>query len=286
MAAVIAVNVWRGLPFFAITVLAGLVAVPREFYEAAEVDGASSWGRFWHVTLPLHQAGARGGDPLLDHLHLRRLQHRLRADPRRADEHHPSLRHPRLPGRPQRAATSARAPPSRSSSSRSWRGGVLPAPLHPEGVTVAIGAGAAAPGSGRTLFTYANLAPVRLLRALPLLFHVRHVVQVERGAVQPQVDPVLDPDAASITDHYALLFLKTDFLIWMKNSLIISVVATGGLDGHLHPGRLQPGAPALPRGRLLRHRRLHHLPGPAHPALPPAVAGGGLARDLATRSAR
>jgi multiple sugar transport system permease protein len=53
MAAVIAVNVWRGLPFFAITVLAGLMAVPREFHEAAEVDGASSWGRFWHVTLPL-----------------------------------------------------------------------------------------------------------------------------------------------------------------------------------------------------------------------------------------
>jgi multiple sugar transport system permease protein len=53
MAAVIAVNVWRGLPFFAITVLAGLVSIPREFYEAAEVDGASPWARFCHVTLPL-----------------------------------------------------------------------------------------------------------------------------------------------------------------------------------------------------------------------------------------
>jgi multiple sugar transport system permease protein len=53
MAAVIAVNVWRGLPFFAITTLAGLVAVPKEYYEAAEVDGASSWTRFWYVTLPL-----------------------------------------------------------------------------------------------------------------------------------------------------------------------------------------------------------------------------------------
>ena len=53
MTAVITVNVWRGLPFFAILVLAGLVSIPREFYEAAEVDGASSWGRFCHVTLPL-----------------------------------------------------------------------------------------------------------------------------------------------------------------------------------------------------------------------------------------
>jgi multiple sugar transport system permease protein len=53
MTAVIAVNVWRGLPFFAITVLAGLVSIPREYHEAAVVDGASPWGRFRHVTLPL-----------------------------------------------------------------------------------------------------------------------------------------------------------------------------------------------------------------------------------------
>jgi multiple sugar transport system permease protein len=53
MAAVIIVNTWRGLPFFAITVLAGLMSIPREFYEAAEVDGASHRQRFWHVTLPL-----------------------------------------------------------------------------------------------------------------------------------------------------------------------------------------------------------------------------------------
>jgi multiple sugar transport system permease protein len=53
MAAVITVNVWRGLPFFAITVLAGLISIPREYYEAAEVDGAGAWGRFRHVTLPL-----------------------------------------------------------------------------------------------------------------------------------------------------------------------------------------------------------------------------------------
>jgi multiple sugar transport system permease protein len=53
MMAVIVVNVWRGLPFFAITVLAGLTAIPAEFYEAAEVDGAGRWDRFWHVTVPL-----------------------------------------------------------------------------------------------------------------------------------------------------------------------------------------------------------------------------------------
>jgi multiple sugar transport system permease protein len=53
MAAVITVNVWRGLPFFAITILAGLVSIPQELYEAAEADGAGPWARFWRLTLPL-----------------------------------------------------------------------------------------------------------------------------------------------------------------------------------------------------------------------------------------
>jgi multiple sugar transport system permease protein len=53
MAAVVIVNVWRGLPFFAITILAGLVSIPKELYEAAEADGAGPTARFWYVTLPL-----------------------------------------------------------------------------------------------------------------------------------------------------------------------------------------------------------------------------------------
>jgi multiple sugar transport system permease protein len=53
MAAVILVNIWRGLPFFAITILAGLLAIPKELYEAAEADGAGPVRRFWYITLPL-----------------------------------------------------------------------------------------------------------------------------------------------------------------------------------------------------------------------------------------
>jgi multiple sugar transport system permease protein len=53
MPAVIATNVWRGVPFFAIMLLAGLQAIPDELYEAARVDGAPVLGRFLHVTLPL-----------------------------------------------------------------------------------------------------------------------------------------------------------------------------------------------------------------------------------------
>jgi len=47
MAAVVTVNVWRGLPFFAITILAGLVAIPKELYEASEADGAGPVARFF-----------------------------------------------------------------------------------------------------------------------------------------------------------------------------------------------------------------------------------------------
>ena len=52
-AAVIAANVWRGIPFVAITLLAGLQTIPQTLYEAATLDGASRWQLFRHVTLPL-----------------------------------------------------------------------------------------------------------------------------------------------------------------------------------------------------------------------------------------
>lgn len=47
------VNAWRGMPFFAITLLAGLQTINPTLYEAAAIDGASGWQRFWHVTWPL-----------------------------------------------------------------------------------------------------------------------------------------------------------------------------------------------------------------------------------------
>ena len=45
-------DVWRGTGFWAVLLLAGLLGVPRELYQAAELDGASPARRFWHVTLP------------------------------------------------------------------------------------------------------------------------------------------------------------------------------------------------------------------------------------------
>jgi len=51
--AVIAANVWRGVPFVAITLLAGLQTISPSYYEASAIDGASRWQQFMHVTLPL-----------------------------------------------------------------------------------------------------------------------------------------------------------------------------------------------------------------------------------------
>jgi multiple sugar transport system permease protein len=52
LGSVIAVNVWRGFPFFVITLLAGLQGVPQDQYDAAKVDGAGVFARFRYVTLP------------------------------------------------------------------------------------------------------------------------------------------------------------------------------------------------------------------------------------------
>jgi len=46
------VSTWRGYPFIMISFLSGLQSVPKELYEAAEIDGANFLQRFWHVTLP------------------------------------------------------------------------------------------------------------------------------------------------------------------------------------------------------------------------------------------
>ena len=51
-AAVILAVVWQGFPFFAVTLLAGLQAIPHELYEAASLDGAGRLAQFRHVTLP------------------------------------------------------------------------------------------------------------------------------------------------------------------------------------------------------------------------------------------
>ena len=51
--AVIITEAWKTTPFMALLLLAGLALVPDELHEAAKVDGASAWQRFWRITVPL-----------------------------------------------------------------------------------------------------------------------------------------------------------------------------------------------------------------------------------------
>jgi multiple sugar transport system permease protein len=52
IAAMMAADIWKTTPFVAIIVLAGLVMIPRDYFEAAEVDGAGGWSIFWKITFP------------------------------------------------------------------------------------------------------------------------------------------------------------------------------------------------------------------------------------------
>jgi arabinogalactan oligomer/maltooligosaccharide transport system permease protein len=45
-------NTWLGFPFMMVVALGALESIPRDLYEAAEVDGATAWQRFRHITLP------------------------------------------------------------------------------------------------------------------------------------------------------------------------------------------------------------------------------------------
>ncbi|HVV91464.1 MAG TPA: sugar ABC transporter permease, partial [Solirubrobacterales bacterium] len=53
LAVIIMAEIWKTTPFMALLLLAGLVTIPDELYEAARVDGASAWQRFVKITLPL-----------------------------------------------------------------------------------------------------------------------------------------------------------------------------------------------------------------------------------------
>ena len=53
--AVIIIGIWRATPYYMVIFLAGLQAIPEEYYEAAQIDGANDWAQFRHITLPLLQ---------------------------------------------------------------------------------------------------------------------------------------------------------------------------------------------------------------------------------------
>ncbi len=91
MFSIIVINTWRGLPFYGITLLAGLQTVPPELYEAATIDGAGGWQRFRYVTLAAVEADHPDRDAVLGDLHLRRFPASLRADAWRSAERDPAF---------------------------------------------------------------------------------------------------------------------------------------------------------------------------------------------------
>ena len=99
IASVCLANIWRGIPFFGITILAGLQAVPHELHEAAAIDGANAWHRFLHITIPAIRGVVLIAGLLSIIWTFRRLPAHLCPDQRRAGQHDPYLRHLRLPDR-------------------------------------------------------------------------------------------------------------------------------------------------------------------------------------------
>ena len=71
---VIAVNVWKGIPFFTIIFLAGLKAIDKELYDAASVDGASGWNKFRDITLARPSIRDCRGLPALVDLDVERIR--------------------------------------------------------------------------------------------------------------------------------------------------------------------------------------------------------------------
>ena len=49
---ILIMHLWRNVPFYSIAFMAAIQAIPQDLYEAATIDGASPWRRFWHITLP------------------------------------------------------------------------------------------------------------------------------------------------------------------------------------------------------------------------------------------
>ena len=52
MAFIMLLHLWRNVPFYGVAFLAAMQAIPKNYYEAAEIDGAGAWHRFWYITLP------------------------------------------------------------------------------------------------------------------------------------------------------------------------------------------------------------------------------------------
>lgn len=90
----IAANVWRGIPFFTIGLLAGLQTINPDLYEAADLDGAGAWAKFRRITLPLLMPLLTVVTVFFNHLDLRGFSTGLGYYKGRTRRNHPHIWHP------------------------------------------------------------------------------------------------------------------------------------------------------------------------------------------------
>src|SRR5213079_319000 len=205
-------------------VLAGLVSIPREYYEAAQVDGAGSWGRFRHVTLPLLRPVlavvilfstiftfadfnivrvlTRGGPVNTTHL-FATLAYQVGLDGGNLG---------------QGAAISLFLFPMLAAIVF-----VQLRYIRREGVDVGVRSKGARIRSAA--FGYANVIPFLCFALFPFYYMVITSLKNDAELYDLKAVPFLIQTGV-ITDHYRYLLAKTEFLTWMKNSFIISVIAT------------------------------------------------------------
>ncbi len=236
LVSVIMVNAWRGIPFFAITLLAGLQAIPQELYEATAIDGAGKLGRFWYVTLPLMLPILLITARALDHLDVLRFPDRLRPDRRRSAQQHATAGHAQLPGghRVGAAGRSGRdlAHHAAGAAGAGRRPDLLPAadgrgvstqalrPRRSEGFFSAHTARRA----DRLLTVYVPLALVLFFLLAPFYWMAITSIKPNSELYAPGSNPflVLSPSL----EHYQQLLAGTEFPLWTRNTMVIAMLAT------------------------------------------------------------
>src|SRR5207244_3466910 len=163
------------------------------------------------------EAGPGRGRPVLDHLHVQRLQHRVRAHPRRAHQHHPPVRdvlaHDRAGERPHRRGRGDLAVPVPAADVR----GVGAAALRAQtGLLM----------SRRTLGTnvlmHVLLVPFLIFALFPFYHMLLTSLKQDRELYDRFAVPLLIKQGPTL-EHYTKLLWETEFLTWTKNSLMVTV---------------------------------------------------------------
>ena len=219
MFSIIMINTWRGLPFYGITLLAGLQTVPVELYEAATIDGASGWQRFRFVTLPILQ-------PIILIVTLFSVIFTF------ADF---QLVYVLTHGGPQNATNllATYAFDIGMGAGQLGLGASVALTMLPAlallivAITLYLRKKSMITGHGpiqRTVRVWAAGPVLSVRDAVAVLLDGDHVDQTELRALQTSTNPLIVH--APTLKHYIDLFSTTSFLLWTWNTMLVAVVST------------------------------------------------------------